>query len=275
MFDDPWQQQRLLIVVKTYPTPAWKGVEVSCTAALTERGQWIRLFPIPFRLLGAAQQFKKYQWIEAKIRPASSDVRPESFTVDTTSIKVVSLELSKAQAWRARKDAVLPLQAHCLCCLEEYRKAHKKTAPTLGIVKPKVVTRLQIVPEHSPEWTIDELERLQQGGMFEQGPKRPLEKIPYKFIYHFKCDEVSCTGHRLSCTDWEMGQSFRAWRDKYGSDWEHAFRRKYEQQLPHERDIYFYVGTVHQHPNRWIIVGLFYPPLGNARPTQVRTPQLL
>ena len=25
-------------------------------------------------------------------------------------------------------------------------------------------------------------------------------------------------------------------------------------------DTHFYVGTVHQHPKSWIIVGLFYPP---------------
>jgi hypothetical protein len=25
-------------------------------------------------------------------------------------------------------------------------------------------------------------------------------------------------------------------------------------------DTHFYVGTVHQHPATWIIVGLFYPP---------------
>jgi len=25
-------------------------------------------------------------------------------------------------------------------------------------------------------------------------------------------------------------------------------------------DTHFYVGTVHQHPDSWIIVGLFYPP---------------
>jgi hypothetical protein len=25
-------------------------------------------------------------------------------------------------------------------------------------------------------------------------------------------------------------------------------------------DTHFFVGTVHQHPQNWIIVGLFYPP---------------
>ena len=27
-----------------------------------------------------------------------------------------------------------------------------------------------------------------------------------------------------------------------------------------DRDTHFYVGTIHQHPKEWIIVGLFYPP---------------
>ena len=37
-------------------------------------------------------------------------------------------------------------------------------------------------------------------------------------------------------------------------------REKYEQAMITELDTYFYVGTVHQHPKSWIIVGLFYPP---------------
>jgi hypothetical protein len=27
-----------------------------------------------------------------------------------------------------------------------------------------------------------------------------------------------------------------------------------------KNDTHFYVGTVHQHPDAWIIIGLFYPP---------------
>jgi hypothetical protein len=27
-----------------------------------------------------------------------------------------------------------------------------------------------------------------------------------------------------------------------------------------KNDTHFFVGTVHQHPGSWIIVGLFYPP---------------
>jgi hypothetical protein len=51
-----WSTKRVLIVVKTYPTPAHKGVEVSCTAGVTREGEWIRLFPVPFRFLEQEQR---------------------------------------------------------------------------------------------------------------------------------------------------------------------------------------------------------------------------
>tara|TARA_Y100000815_G_scaffold104750_1_gene93764 strand:+ start:111 stop:284 length:174 start_codon:yes stop_codon:yes gene_type:complete len=50
--------KRILITGKTYPNPARKGVEVSCVGGVTEEGNWIRLFPIPFRLLADDKQFK-------------------------------------------------------------------------------------------------------------------------------------------------------------------------------------------------------------------------
>jgi hypothetical protein len=45
------ERKRILITVRTYPVPATKGVEVSCTAGITEGQQWIRIFPIPYRFL--------------------------------------------------------------------------------------------------------------------------------------------------------------------------------------------------------------------------------
>ena len=68
------------------------------------------------------------------------------------------------------------------------------------------------------------------------------------------------------CTDWEMGAAWRAWTKKYGSGWEAKFRQKFEREMIEKFDTHFYVGTIHQHPNRWIIVGLFYPPKEKAMP---------
>jgi len=43
---------RILITVKTYPTPSsMRQEEVVCTAGLSEDGKWIRIYPVPFRRL--------------------------------------------------------------------------------------------------------------------------------------------------------------------------------------------------------------------------------
>jgi hypothetical protein len=49
-------------------------------------------------------------------------------------------------------------------------------------------------------------------------------------------------------------------KQKYGDQWEDKFRQTYEKRMIDILDTHFFVGTLHQHPNRWIIVGLFYPP---------------
>ncbi len=51
---------RVLITVKTYPIPSAKYDELSCTAGVTEEGEFIRLYPINYRDLPWGQQFKKF-----------------------------------------------------------------------------------------------------------------------------------------------------------------------------------------------------------------------
>jgi len=113
---------------------------------------------------------------------------------------------------------------------------------------------------YSAEWTPQQLTNLDQTMLFHSGPTEKLEKIPHKFKYRFRCNDPHCNGHNMSCTDWEMGESYRRWRDEYDEEWESALRQKYEDEMIHKRDTHFYVGTVHKHPKEWIIVGLFYPP---------------
>jgi hypothetical protein len=250
------EKKTALIVVRTYPTPAKRGIEVSCTAAITEQGQWLRLFPIPYRLLDEDKRFRKYQWIEVAVTKAK-DFRPESYRIHEDSIKILSEPLSSAHEWKARKERVSPLMAHCMCCLQ--RERDEKGHPTLGIFHPKTIKRLIIEPDNSP-WTPTQLAALRQGHLFQKGPTVELEKIPYNFKYEFYCDDDSCTGHTMKCTDWEISESWRKWSREYGDRWEGKFRQRYETDMIEKHDTHFYVGTIHQHPNAWIIVGLFYPP---------------
>jgi hypothetical protein len=257
------ETKKALIVVRTYPLPAASGVEVSCTAAITDDNKWLRLYPLPYRFLDKDKHFKKYQWIEVEITKASSDVRPESYHPTISSIKILSDPLTTANEWKARKQVVYRLKAPSLCYLQRERDANKY--PTLGFFRPKTIKQLRIT-ETSPTWTQAQLDALRQGNLFQAQPQIELEKIPYNFYYSFTCDDDACKGHGLHCTDWEMGQSWRKWSRDYGDDWAAAFRQRYETEMIERNDTHFYVGTIHQHPNRWIIIGLFYPPKPKASP---------
>ena len=250
------ENKKALIVVRTYPTPARKGAEVSCTAAITEDGHWLRLFPVPWRYLPTDQQFRKYEWVDLTVEKAFSDPRPESYKLKQNGIKII-FYLDVDSEWNARKQTILPLRSHCLCCLTRQRDANG--FPTLGIFRPRKIERLLILAD-KPNWTAAQQAILSQGHLFAEKPHKPLEKIPFKFMYKFWCDDGACKSHTLSCTDWEMAESWRKWSAKYGKEWEAKFRLRFEKEMIEKYDTYFYVGTVHQHPNRWLIVGLFHPP---------------
>lgn len=264
---------KVLILVRAYPTPARKGIEVSCTAAVTEDGQWVRLFPVPYRYLDGPQRFRKYQWVEMRIARATSDARPESYTPDAGSIRVLTPPLPTDHNWRARREIVRPLMRPSLCQIQADRDAHK--FPTLGIFKPKVITRL-IIEKARANWTATEQARLDQSHMFLKPPNQQLQKIPFRFIYEFVCDEPGCATHKLMCSDWELAALYRNCRASAGDGWEQPFRQRAEHEMVHKFDTHFYVGTVHGHPGAWIIVGLFYPPRDKGLPgTRYEQPSLL
>lgn len=248
-------KKRVLITVRTYPVPATKGVEVSCTAGVTDDGKWIRLFPLPYRLLEDDKQFKKYQWITVTVQKARNDSRPESFNPQIDQIEI-GKSLSTERDWWARWDVLRPLLGPTLCDLQDERDVSGH--PTLGFIKPQI-ERLIIEPSES-HWTSKQLEALRQTSLLHKAPETELEKIPYDFSYEFRCGKTFCNGHKMICTDWEMGQAYRQWRRSYGDKWETAFRQRFETEMIDKFDTHFYVGNLHQRPNAWIVIGLFYPP---------------
>lgn len=60
---------KVLVTVMTYPTLSRKHIETVCTAGFREDGSWIRIFPVPHRLLWKydIMPYSKWQWIEADL----------------------------------------------------------------------------------------------------------------------------------------------------------------------------------------------------------------
>jgi hypothetical protein len=260
-----WSTKRVLITVRTYPSPATKSVEASCTGGITAEGEWIRLYPVPYRLMDDERRFSKWQWIDVSTLKATNDSRPESFKLNIDSIKAGET-IGTQGGWRERRALIEPLRRPSLCRIQQERD--QKGFPTLGFFRPHEITGLKIEPAEQKEWTPEQLAILRQTQdsiLFQRAPPKILEKIPFDFRYKFRCGDVDCKGHAMICTDWEMAQSYRSWKREYGDKWEHFFLSRYETEMIERFDTHFFVGTLNQYPSRWIIVGLFYPPKSATR----------
>lgn len=256
-----FHEETLLILTKTYPAPSAKYRETSCVAAINSEGQLRRLFPIPFRLLDGSHQFSKWEWIKASITKAGDDHRPESYRIDVDSIQRIG-ELGTAHNWSERLQRISPHIVSDFNALENRRQLEEKT---LGFIRPKTF-QLEIQKADSEDWTEEERQKLLQDNLFDNDKIRGrnlLRKIPFDFYYRYIAAD-SCE-HRHKITDWEACMLYWNCKNKYGNEWEKYFRKKLQDSFSQKHDLIFLMGTMHRFPDKWLIVGLVYPPKVESR----------
>ena len=251
-----YEKKKVLITVKTYPVPSDKYLELVCTAGVLADGSFIRLYPVDFRYRPYWQWYKKYQWIEVEVEKNTQDRRMESYRPRLDSIRVLGSPLSTKNKWAERKKYVLGKKT---CSLEILKTRRKERNVSLGIVRPKVVNDL-IIERTDTDWSPKQKEVMKQGLLF--GPRRkPLEKIPFRFVYDFQCDDVNCNGHKISIVDWEVGALYLRMKEKYKDERIAAEKVRdsfYNQICAEDVDTHFFVGTNLSY-GTWMILGAFYP----------------
>ena len=128
----------ILIIVKTYPEISRKYTETVCTGGiLSDTGRLVRLYPIRYRYLDGEKQFRKYQWIRAKVEKTPGDNRPESFNIDYTSMSLGD-SIEPGSDWYERKKWVLNQQT-VFKSLEDLHAAQENKGTSLGLIKPKII----------------------------------------------------------------------------------------------------------------------------------------
>jgi hypothetical protein len=256
--------KQVLILCKTYPSPSAKHIETSCVAGMDDTGKLIRLFPVPFRLVADVQQFKKWQWIKARVKKSTDDHRLESHRISVDTIEVLGEPLTTRNAWQERRMAVDQVEIfHSFSALED---ARRNRGVTLAFLKPSRLADISITKAASDKWSDDEIAKLMQaqtqGSLFdelaEQSSLTLLKKLPYDFHYHYECEEpdgVRLYKHKL--VDWEAGALY--WNIHRRPDWQGAFRQKFLGDFA-QRDLLFLMGTIHRFPDQWLIVSALYFP---------------
>jgi hypothetical protein len=263
-------KQRVLITVKTYPTLSRKYGETVCTAGIRPDGTWVRMYPVPFRRLNEVEQYRKFDWLECRLRRHTPDPRPETFRpIEFSELQPMG-HMGTGQGWRERRDLVLKT-AVVFDRLDKLIAAAKSNEASLAVFRPTEI--LDFVWEaEDRDWNPDRLremrERNDQLDLFDDNSWRRtfeiIPKLPYSFSYRFK-DAVGKSSE-MQILDWETGALF--WNCLKATDGDEGsalakVRAKYLDEFG-RTDLHFFVGTTQQFhfvaPNPWVIVGVFPVP---------------
>ncbi|MGV3612617.1 MAG: hypothetical protein ACO1N0_16785 [Fluviicola sp.] len=262
---------KVLITVTTYPLPSRSYDELVCTAGITDKGEWIRIYPVPLSaLLGirinGELKSMKYTWLELDLVRRTDDFRPESHSpvhYDFKDLKIIET-IDTKKNWFKRKEYCLNEVFTNFDELIELSKA--PTNKSLATFKPTEIIGIDI-EDDDPEWKNEWKELRKQGDLFdeEKSPEILIPKLPYKFFYKFK--DSTGKQRRLMVEDWEVGALY--WNSLKSSEGDpnkalEKVREKLEKKFIHENDIHFFVGTTREwhtrrSKNPFVIIGLFYP----------------
>jgi hypothetical protein len=252
-------------LVKAYPALSKTYGEVSCVAGvqMTPDGpEWIRLYPVPFRSLADKQQFRKYQPIRLRVEPHRGDRRRETRRPDRDSIALNGKPIPAGHNWQMRRRFVEPLMAPSMC---EIARRQRSDGTSLGVFRPKRVIDIVFEPvdvkasrrQMAKAWA-DQGSLLDGLGDDEQKQMRELELVPWRFKYHYECDDPECKTHTQSIVDWEIVGTYR--RVHRRSDWQERLKAKWLDQLcAPSRDTAFFVGNQHQHLSAFLVLGVWWP----------------
>jgi hypothetical protein len=262
--------ERILIAVKTYPTLSRKHGELVCTAGLRENGTWMRIYPVPFRLLEYQNRYSKYDWIETSFSKSTRDPRPESFRPnDPGSIRKVG-RMDTHDNWYERRNLVLG-KATVYDRLDDLIDAAHANTLSLAVFKPKAI--LDFISESTDrDWDPEKVDEMRsmgdQGELFGTENWRDtlklIPKVPYKFSYRFT--DMEGKKSTLQVLDWEIGQLYWNCLKSAEGDEGPALRKVRQKYFDTfiKTDLHFFLGTTLNYhrwaTNPWVIIGVFPAP---------------
>jgi len=264
------ERARVLIVVKAYPSPSRSHEETVCTAGLLNGEKWIRIYPVPFRLLSSEDQFKKFSWVEIDLERRLKDFRPEShwpYHGVRSRFTVIDEIPATPSGWVERKKYLLRNVFTSMDDIIEQSQQPRNLS--LAILKPRKIIRWYATPEDREFDSTVHAKDLQKWLFDVEETKHyklpPLRKLPFKFYYQFITDDDKT--RNLMIEDWEIGALFWKCFDRNGGDEEKAKDDVLKKcgMLAEEKDLYLIVGStyaqhVQRYTNPFVIIGLFYPP---------------
>lgn len=267
-----YERRRILIWGKTYPEISKTYFETVCTGGVLEDGWPVRLYPIPFRFLEGSKRFKKYDVIEVDIKKSTRDTRLESYKIDPASIEVIrSIPATPADGWAARREILFQDPTWQYSKYEDLYNATFERR-SIGVIKPKQIIGINVKDrETKAKHTFKSKVRIAKAKAGQEslfvaklsGKFKELEYVDSRLRIEWQCSSSFCGAsdghriHRMQVLDWEVIEMQR----KFGLAKAHQMLDAKLQLGTY--DLRFFLGNFHTHPNRFAIVGLWYPKLSS------------
>lgn len=253
-----WQTRRFLITVKATPNPSTKYGETVCVGGIDlDSGRWTRLYPVPFRDLDQNRKFRKYAVVEASVKKAAEDSRPESYKINLDSIRLTD-HMGTNRGWARRKAVVLPSLSSSFC---EIVRQQQACDLSMAAFRP---TGVEFSWQKASVRDADRREACYAQLSFVNPTRQVLAPVPYNFRYDFRClAEPACPGHSLPIIDWEVSAAWFRWRTKYPdylSRLSHVRNNWLTKMCAPGRDTVFFVGNTKRFRDVFMVGGVFYPP---------------
>ncbi|MDR2099854.1 MAG: hypothetical protein LBP40_03375 [Campylobacteraceae bacterium] len=261
-----------MITVKTYPNISKKYAELVCTAGVREDGSWIRIYPVPFRLLSGDKQFKKYDVIKVPIRKNKSDIRIESYKIENSEEIEIVEHIDTENNWQKRKDYIFKNKIYTN--MRELTELNKQYHISLATFKPCQILKIYAEDKKCGEyWTKDEIIKYTNANkslFCDNFDLKNMPKIPYNFKISFK--DNSGYIRDMIILDWEISQLYSNYRHVKKYSKENSKNKVLDklQELA-VKDLYLFLGTTNKYDgwatNPFTIIGLFYPKKAIYNPT--------
>jgi hypothetical protein len=231
-----------IIIVKAAPQLSARHGETVCTAAVTRDRRWVRLYPIAFRTLQDAQQFKRWDVVQYSWQPPRDDRRAES-----RRLRHQSLTITGNFPQHERYGLVTPM-------IKDSLEDEGKLGRSFAFIRPTI--RRFIVEKKPADELEDEREKFalaaKQVDLF-LGQIVPYAPCPYRFKYDYETKEGKRTG---TCQDWETEATFFNWRKQYSeAEAIKHMQARWGDAMP-AKGLLFAMGTHSQYPDTWLINGL-------------------
>jgi hypothetical protein len=232
-----------IVLVKASPQVGRRHGETVCCAGINDNGEWLRLYPVSFRTLDQASQFRRWDRIRFRWKKPQDDPRPESLRVDHQSIEVIG-ELKPKE----RLNFLSRLEVTSINTV-------KAEGKTFALLRPRNVRFL--IEKKSADALQEEKTKFKalaaQTDLFNTSPLIPYEPCPYAFKYSYETDDGKREG---TCQDWETDAAFFNWNRHYGEQkalehMQHVFGDDYP-----KKGMVLAMGTHSLYPDVWLINGI-------------------